>query len=74
MNEKKKTLYDQIIGVSNKILKLLKDKAQEAGYAKISLHGINATLNKLLKRKGFETKEKIDDWFGNEAEYMELEL
>jgi len=56
------------------LLNILKQKAREAGYRKISMHGINPRLNRILARLGFELKEKIPDWLGHTAAYMEFEL
>ncbi|MCX6744901.1 MAG: hypothetical protein NTX82_05235 [Candidatus Parcubacteria bacterium] len=65
------------IGQENylKVLSLLKEQAQKAGYKRLMLHGINPKVNASLKLLGFETKEIIDGWFGGyKAEYMEMEL
>jgi lipocalin len=56
-------------------LRLLKEKAKEAGYEKLSMHGINPRLNTLLTRLGFEPKELIKNWLGDKpAAYMEMDL
>ena len=55
-------------------LRVLKEKAKEAGYAKIAMHGVNERLNRLLVRAGFELKEVVRDWLGTTAAYMEMEI
>lgn len=55
-------------------LRVLKEKAKEAGYTKIAMHGVNERLNRLLVRAGFELKEVVHDWLGATAAYMEMEI
>ncbi len=55
-------------------IRIIKEKAQEAGYKKIALHGINQQLNKALARFGFKTKATVKNWLGATAAYMEMEL
>ncbi len=72
-----KVLYiESIAGKVNpyQVLQNLKKQAKDGGYEKIILHGINPQVNNILKRFGFETKEIIENWGGNRAEYMELIL
>ncbi len=57
-----------------KTIQLLKDKSKEAGYTKLTLHGLNPWLNKLLNHAGFETIEVVDNYLGKRAEYMEMVL
>ncbi|MGI6374230.1 MAG: hypothetical protein ACOX0C_02750 [Patescibacteria group bacterium] len=71
------TLYvDSIAGKVDpfRTLNQLKEKAKKLGYKKISLHGINPRLNTALKRSGFIVKEEIPNWYGQPAEYLELDL
>jgi len=58
-----------------RVLRDLKENAQQAGYTKIALHGINKRLNRALARFGFETKEITRNWIGGKnAAYMELTI
>jgi hypothetical protein len=71
----KRNLYVESVAGSVdpfKTLAFLKEQAKKTGYTKISMHGINPRLNKILKRFGFETKEIIPNWLGKTAEYMEM--
>ena len=72
-----KNLYIESIAgkvSSYQTLQKLKEQAKAGGYEKIVLHSINPQLNKVLSRFGFKTKAKIDNWGGNQADYMELVL
>jgi len=62
--------------IFDKVLDILKKEAAKAGYRKLSMHGFNKKLNKiLLKRYGFRKIREIENCLaGQKADYMELDL
>lgn len=55
-------------------LNKLKEQAKAGGYQKITMHGVNARLNNILSRFGFQKKATLKNWSGHQADYMELAL
>jgi len=65
------------IGIFLKILKTLKEKAEEKRYKKITAHvRVKNNLSHILQKKGAKKLRTIENWhyFGEPFDYLEIEI